>query len=160
MAGGCFLCIFLFISMDVSDLIGNSLAGVLSAGSAIFVWFFGMKYCILAPMIILHSFSSWYCRKTRTLLVQKVFSVSKLVFSICTVAGFFVVSNTVFLLLPGSSMAESIPSNIVYALYIYLFLYFGYIAYILHGYLNPALAEDEESSDVIRHNQLKTLTSV
>ncbi|EIJ89699.1 hypothetical protein NEPAR06_1388 [Nematocida parisii] len=143
--------------MCISDLAGKTCGGLLAIGSAIFILVFGNSYIIFLPIITLHLFTNWYSKKARSFSMKKAITALEVIFSICTIFGYFVISNAVFLLLPGSSALEKVPKSVVCLMYLYFFVYTVYIAHILLGYLDQDIQEEEDSSDIIRYHQMKTL---
>lgn len=147
---------FLFLfTMRRPELIRNSLAGALSIGSFSFILVFGLWFCSIMPVLLLHSLFNWYSKRVQKPFIRKVLAISSLVFSVCAIIGFFLVANSVLLLLPGSSIAKSISSITIYSMYGYLLVYGAYIGFIAYEYIKPSITEDDGSSDLIRDRQLK-----
>ncbi|EHY66473.1 uncharacterized protein NESG_00975 [Nematocida ausubeli] len=143
--------------MCISNLVGKACGGFLVLGSTVFALAFGGRYIILLPIIIFHMFASWYNKKARSASVKKLATALEVIFSIGTIFGYFIVSNTVFLLLPGSSALEKIPRPLVLLMYVDFVVYTCYVAHIILSYLEQDVPEEEDSSDIIRCNQMKTL---
>lgn len=115
---------------------------------------------MIMPILLVHCLSDWYSRKSRTGYVRRTLSTLSVLFSVCAIIGFFLVANSVFLLLPGSSISEGISVINIYLMYFYLIVYAGYIGCIAHQYIEPSVTEDDGSSDLIRDRQLKTVSII
>ncbi|KAH9386188.1 uncharacterized protein NEMAJ01_1084 [Nematocida major] len=143
--------------MCSSDLIGKLSGCALAGGSAFLASLFNSTFLILLPVILVHIFSSWYNKTAKNTRLKRVLVVIEVVFSILTMLGYFIVSNAVFALLPGVGKKKEMAMPMLAALYAYFALYSYYTAYIIYSYLDQDTAEDDDSSDAIRYNQLKML---
>lgn len=143
--------------MSISDLIGKTCGCIVGAGSALLGLLFSPSFAILSPIILLHLFLNWYTTKVKTNFIKKTMVAMEVILSISAIFGYFIVCNVVFLLIPGSRLFKDVSRNMIILLYTYFVLYSFYTVYIILGYLNENVSEDDDSSDVIRCNQLKTL---
>ncbi|KAI5180352.1 hypothetical protein NEOKW01_0656 [Nematocida sp. AWRm80] len=131
--------------------LGLILGGVVSVGSLAFVYLFSGTYILIT--ICISAYLGLLLMKNRVYRsnwVTKVYGVLSILFSILTIASYFIIVNTVLLFrdMPG-----------IMILYVYTVIFTLYVIYICRRFIKrDRVPEDiNASSEEIRYNQLKTL---